>query len=225
MKRSGADLLAALACMVLTPVASRAQYPYSLLATFGFGAVPEEQRYGSYAGSMALFWRLSSWADLGVEGGYQHFGTHPQRDIIGLCPIPPVGPCEGRITAERTSRGHLWFVGPILRLRLAQNGTLRPLAVFGLARYASGEHTRVTYSDDRGETVSNPAPLVFDRPTFGGIGVNGGLGLQGPAFGQFQWAVLARAHGAIGGMGGEFASVSAYTVTAGLTFFFGSDRK
>ena len=218
-------LLATLACLALTPRPGTAQYPASLLATFGFGEVPEEQRYGSYAGSVALFWRLSSWADLGLEGGYQRFGTHPQRDIIGLCPVVPMGPCEGQITAEGTSRGHLWFVGPTLRLSPARRGAVRPVLLVGLGRYRSAEHTNVTYSDDLGRTVANPPPLSFDRSTFGGVGVHGGVGLQGPGLGRFQWTVVARAHGAIGGEGGEFASVSAYTVTAGLTVSFGPDRK
>ena len=217
-------LLTTLACMVLTPLDSAAQYPYSVVATFGFGEVPEEHRNGSYAGSTALLWRVSLWADLGIEAGYQRFGTDPQHDIIGFCPILPVGACEGQITAERTSSGDLWFVGPTFRLGLKRDAALRPLALFGLGRYSSGERTRVSYSDDRGETVSLPGSGAFDR-TFRGIGANGGLGLQGPGLGRFQWTVLARVHGAIGGMSGESASVSAYTVTAGLTLLLGRGPK
>jgi hypothetical protein len=222
MSHSRTALLTTLVGLGLIPLDATAQYPSSLAATFGFGAVPEEHRNGSYAGSMAVLWRLSPIADLGIEAGYQRFGSDPQRDIIGMCPFIPVGACEGQITAERRISGDLWFVGPTFRLALDRNAALRPFALWGLARYSSGEHTRVRYSDDRGVTVSLPGSGPFER-TFHGVGASGGLGLQGPGLGRLQWAVLARAHGAIGGMSGEMASVTAYTLTAGVTLLLGKD--
>lgn len=217
--------LTTLACMVLTPLDSAAQYPYSLVATFGWGEVPEEHRTGSYAGSLALLWRVSASAELGVEAGYQRFGSHPQSDIIGFCPFFPEGACEGQITSERTSSGNLWFVGPTLRLGLKKRGAaFRPLVLWGLGRYASEEQTRANFRDDRGVPVPLPGSGTFER-TFLGIGTSGGLGFEGRGLGRFQWAILARVHGAIGGMSGELADVFAYTVTAGLTLVLGEDRK
>src|SRR5438477_175357 len=43
------------------------------------------------------------------------------------------------------------------------------------------------------------------------------VGIEGAGLGRLRWILMARAHGAVGGMSGEMASVSTYTVTAGLT--------
>jgi hypothetical protein len=209
-------LVAALVCLLLATPGAVAQSRYSALVAVGFGAVPAERRHASVAGSVVLFRRLGPAADLGLEVGYQHFGAAAQEDVIGFCPILPAGACVGQITADRRAGGDLWFVGPTVRLRVVRQGALRPFVLIGLGRYGSGEHTIVTYRDDRGVTVPNPAPLPFDR-TFGGVGVNAAVGIEGAGLGRLRWILMARAHGAVGGMSGEMASVSAYTVTARLT--------
>jgi hypothetical protein len=208
-------LLALAACLTLTARTSTAQSPYSGLVGLGLGAVPGEQRHPSVAGSVGLFRRMGSAIDLGFEVGYQRFGARREFYDIGGCPILPAGECVGQVTADRRQSGDLWFVGPTVRLHAPSRGTVRPFLLTGIGAYGSGEHTTVTYRDAREVTVPVPGPLVFER-TFGGVGVNGAVGVEGGKPGALGWMVMARVHGAVGGMGAEMASIAAWTVTAGM---------
>jgi hypothetical protein len=195
-----------------------AQARWSPLVTVGFGIVPGEDyqhRHGSVAGSAALFRRLGSVVDLGLEAGYQHFGAGAQ-ELIGVCPSRPADACVGQVTAVRRARGDLWYVGPTLRVRVVRTGAVRPFLLVGLGRYGSGERTAVVFRDDRGVAVPNPESYAYGSE-FGGAGVNAGLGFEGGRLGRLRWTLGLRAHGAIGGMDGELASVASYALTAGLT--------
>ena len=57
-----------------------------------------------------------------------------------------------------------------------------------------------------------------------GIGLSGGPGFEGRGLGRVQWAILARIHGAFGGMNVESASVFVRSY-AGLTLVLGKDGK
>lgn len=212
--------LATLAGLVLSAPHLTAQSRYSPLVTIGVGVVPDrdgsDERHASVAASLAVFRRLGSQVDLGLEAGYQRFGTGPREELIGFCPTLPVGACVGQVTATRRSRGDLWFVGPTLRVRVVRQGAVRPFLLLGLGRYGSGEHTSVTFRDDRGVTVPDPESFAYEGD-FDGLGVNAGIGIEGGRLGRLRWTVGARAHGALGGLDGEFGSVTSYTLTAGVT--------
>ena len=208
-------LATAFVCLSVGAASLAGQSRYSSLVGLGIGAVPAERRHVAVAGSAGIFRRLGSTVDLGIEVGYQRFGATPQLDIIGRCPILPAGACIGEITADLRQRGDLWFVGPTARLRVMPQGGLRLFFLAGLARYVSTEHTTITYRDDRDVTV--PIPESFDyKRRFDGAGVNAAVGIEGGKLTSFRWILMARAHGAVGGIGSEIGSLSAWTVTAGL---------
>ena len=205
----------AIACLALASRRLPAQSPYSALVGLGVGAVPAEHRHPGTAVSIAVFRRVGSALDLGFEVGYQHFGSSPEHYVIGHCPFVPAGACVGDITATARESGDLSFVGPVARLRPANGGTVRPFLLAGLARYTSSERRTGTYRDDRGVTVPVLETLYSERE-FGGAGASAAIGIEAGRPGTVRWMLTARVHGAVGGMSGELASVSGWTVTAGL---------
>jgi hypothetical protein len=213
-----ARLLAALAFLALVSPDASAQTRYSPMLTVGFGTVPEDysNRHGSVAGSLALFRRLGPVVDLGLEVGYQRFGSGTEHYTVGGCPVLPRGACVGEVTGSTHEGGDLWYVGPTLRLHTLRNRPVRLFALVGLGHYASTERTKVVYRDDRGEVVPDPQRFEYGS-TFKGIGANAGIGIEGVGFGRLRWTIVARTHGAIGGVDGEMGSLRALSLTAGVT--------
>jgi hypothetical protein len=214
-----ARLPTVLAGLALAASAASAQTHYSPVITLGFGTVPQEyaNRHGSLAGSVALYRRLGPAVDLGLEVGYQHFGSGTEHYTIGGCPILPRGACVGGVTASSQEGGDVWHIGPTLRLHTIRSRPVRLFALVGLGHYRSSERTKVVYRDDRNEVVPDPEAFEYGS-TFKGIGANAGIGLEGEGLGRLHWVVVARMHGAAGGVDGEFGSIKAFSLTAGVKF-------
>lgn len=208
-------LVLAASCLALASRRLPAQSPFSVLVGLGLGAMPAEHRHPGVAGSIAIFRRVGAAVDLGFEVGYQRFGSSPAHYVIGRCPFLPGGACVGEITATGRESGDLHFVGPTARVRLANGGAVRPFLLAGLARYTSRERKTVTYRDDRGVTVPILETLYSERE-FGGAGASAAIGIEAGRPGTIRWMLTARMHHAVGGMSGELASVSGWTVSAGL---------
>ncbi len=210
-----------LACLGLAPWAASAQVRYSSTITLGFGAVPKDysNRLGSLAGSLAVYRSLGRIADLGLEAGYQRFGSRTERYTLGACPVLPPGACVGEVTGSSHERGDVRHVGPTLRLHTVGR-PVRFLALVGLAYYASNERHNVVYRDDRGGIVPDPESFEYANK-FTGIGGNLGVGVEGEGLGRLRWTVVARTHGAIGGSNGELASLETLSLTAGVTLPWG----
>jgi hypothetical protein len=225
-----ARLLAAFASLALTASVASAQAHYSPVITLGFGTVPQaySNRHGSLAGSLALYRHLGPAFDLGLEAGYQHFGSGTEHSSIGACPILPRGACVGDVTASSHEGGDVWHVGPTLRVHTIRSRPMRLIGLVGLGLYRSSERTKVVYRDDRGEVVPEPAAFGYGS-TFKGIGANAGIGLEGEGLGRFSWIIVARTHGAVGGENGEFGSLQAFSLTAGVSLPWritgGNDRQ
>jgi hypothetical protein len=213
-----ARLLASFVFLTLTAPLAAAQTHYSPVITLGFGTVPQaySNRHGSLAGSLALYKRVGPAFDLGLEVGYQHFGSGTEQSTIGACPVLPRGACVGDVTASSHEGGDVWHFGPALRVHTVRSRPVRLIGLVGLGLYRSSERTNVVYRDDRGDIVPEP-PAFHYGSTFKGIGANAGIGLEGQGPGRFSWIIVARTHGAVGGENGEFGALQAFSLTAGVT--------
>jgi hypothetical protein len=204
------------------PALAVAQSSLSPVVTIGMGSTPArsifgERLHGAGAATIAVFRPAHGATALGLEAGYQRYGSSTvETQYDGWCPIFPGGKCLGTIDARHWSRGAFWYVGPTLRLRISHDSSIRPVGFLGMALYGSAEHTDNEYHDARGAPAfGSPARITY---SFRGIGLNAGIGIEGTGVGRgLRWTVIGRVHGAVGGIGGEGASRSTYTVTAGLT--------